>query len=41
MAVGGLSGTGALVAGATWDVCALTAAVALSVFKPGRPRRHV
>jgi hypothetical protein len=29
-----------LIVGATYDVVALTAATALAVFKPGRPRRH-
>lgn len=28
-----------LIVGASWDVAALTAATALAVFKPGRPRR--
>lgn len=35
----GTGGTGALVAGATWDVLALLAAMSLSVFKPGRALR--
>lgn len=38
-ALDGEGGSGALIAGATWDVVALTAAVGLSVFKPGRARR--
>jgi hypothetical protein len=38
-ALAGSGGTAALVVGAAWDVLALTTAVALSVFKPGRPRR--
>jgi hypothetical protein len=38
-ALDGRGGSGALIAGATWDVVALTAAVGLSVFKPGRGRR--
>jgi hypothetical protein len=33
-------GSGALIAGAAYDVAALIAATALAVFKPGRPRRH-
>ncbi len=31
-------GSGPLIAGATWDVAALTTATALGVFKPGRAR---
>jgi hypothetical protein len=31
-------GSGPLIAGATYDVCALTVATALAVFKPGRAR---
>jgi hypothetical protein len=38
-ALDGTGGTAGLVAGATWDVVALTTAVALSVFKPGRRLR--
>jgi hypothetical protein len=38
-ALDGTGGTGGLVAGATWDVLALTTAVGLSVFQPGRARR--
>jgi hypothetical protein len=37
----GNPGSGPLVAGAAYDVAALTAATALAVFKPGRARRRV
>jgi uncharacterized membrane protein SirB2 len=33
-------GSAALIAGAAYDVAALTVATALAVFKPGRPRRR-
>jgi hypothetical protein len=39
-ALKGTGATGSLVAGAAWDVVALTTAVALSVFKPGRALRR-
>jgi hypothetical protein len=39
-ALDGTGGTAMLVAGATWDVIALLAAISLSVFKPGRPVRR-
>jgi hypothetical protein len=39
-ALDGAGGSAGLVAGATWDVAALTAATALSVFKPGRARQR-
>jgi hypothetical protein len=39
-ALDGTGGTGMLIAGATWDVLALLAAVTLSVFKPGRALRR-
>ena len=34
-------GSGPLIAGAAYDVAALTVATALAVFKPGRARRRV
>ena len=34
------SGTGGLIAGAVWDLLAVSAAIGLSVFKPGRARGH-
>ncbi len=39
-ALDGTGGSAALIAGASWDVVALTAAVALSVAKPGRALRR-
>jgi hypothetical protein len=39
-ALDGTRGTGLLVAGATWDVLALLAAIGLSVSKPGRALRR-
>lgn len=39
-ALDGTGGSAALIAGAAWDVLALSTAVALSVFKPGRSFRR-
>ena len=39
-ALDGTGGTGMLIAGATWDVVALLAAIGLSVFKPGHALRR-
>jgi hypothetical protein len=39
-ALDGTGGTGVLIAGATWDIAALLAAISLSVFKPGRALRE-
>jgi hypothetical protein len=39
-ALDGTGGTGMLIAGATWDIVALLAAISLSVFKPGHALRE-